>query len=84
MRSPVVSPGTNRREFLSRVGGTAAAAAGMTVGLPASVAAGEDDDDDFEGRSRRAREAYRVRVQAARFQMEQGTSRHPTNGDERR
>jgi hypothetical protein len=69
------------------MGGTAAAAAGLTAVLPASVAAHDDDDFHefhFPGASRRGQEAFQVRLRAALFQMRQGTSRHFTNGDERR
>jgi len=83
------TPGHGRREFLSRVGNTAAAAAALTGALPAPIAAHDDDDDlqhfhDIHRESQRARDAFEVRLKAALFQMRQGTSDHPTNGDERR
>ena len=88
MSAETPTPGHGRREFLSRVGGTAAVAA-VTGTLPAAVAAHDDDDDyqhfrDFHRVSQRARDAFVVRLKAALFQMRRGTSQHRSNGDEHR
>ena len=88
MSAKTPAPGHGRREFLSRVGGTTAAAAALAGALPAPVAAHGDDDvqhfRDVHGMSPRAREAFEVRLKAALFQMRRGTSQHRSNGDERR
>ena len=77
-----------RREFIARVGGTAAVAAALTGALPAPVAAHGDDDfshfRDIHRVSQRARDAFEVRLKAALFQMRRGTSKHRSNGDEKR
>ena len=88
MSTRIPSPGHGRREFLSRVGGTAAVAAALTGAQPATVAAHDDDDfqhfRDIHRVSERARDAFEVRLKAALFQMRRGTSQHRSNGDERR
>ena len=77
-----------RREFIARVGGTAAVAAALTGALSAPVAAHGDDDfshfRDIHRVSQRARDAFKVRLDAALFQMRRGTSKHLSNGDEKR
>ena len=88
MSAGTPTPGHGRREFLSRVGGSAAVAAALTGALPAPVAAHDDDDfqhfRDVHRVSQRARDAFEVRLKAALFQMRSGTSQHRSNGDERR
>jgi hypothetical protein len=68
------TPRRGRREFLSRVGGTAVAAAGLTGALPAPLTAQHDDDDfrnvrDINRVSQRERDAFEVRLKAALFQI---------------
>ena len=88
MSAGTPTPGHGRREFLSRVGGSAAVAAALTGALPAPVAAHDDDDfqhfRDVHRVSQRARDAFEVRLKAALFQMRRGTSQHRSNGDELR
>jgi hypothetical protein len=81
MSAQTAPRGHGRREFLSRVGGTTAAAAALAGALPDPVAA---HDDDVQGMPQRARDAFQVRLKAALSQMRRGTSQHRSNGDERR
>ena len=84
----------DRRKFLTQVGGFAVAA-GMPFAAGTRVRAdrghGRDDDhddhDDHDGNDaleERARDAYRLRVDAARFQRNQPQPPQRSNGDERR
>jgi hypothetical protein len=90
MRS-TLSPTGGRREFLTTVGGIAAVAAGapFAVGTPARAAdhereRGHDDNhDDDDPLAQRARQAEKLRVEAARFQRRQPMPSQRSNGDER-
>jgi hypothetical protein len=77
----------NRRQFLAHVGSAAATVAGIASSGP-SVAAYEQefwhDHDDSRALRRRAKEAFRIRFEAARFQSEKAVFHHPISGDERR
>src|SRR6187549_2557311 len=81
-----------RRKFLAQVGGVAAVAAGIPFAAPTPLRAdrghGRDGDDhDDHGNDaleERARDAYRLRVDAARFQRNQPQPSQRSNGDERR
>ena len=82
----------DRRKFLTQVGGFAVAA-GMpfAAGTPVRADRGhgrdDDDHDDHDGNDaleERARDAYRLRVDAARFQRNQPQPSQRSNGDERR
>jgi len=88
MSAKAAPRGHGRREFLLRVGSTTAAAAALAGALPGQVAAHDDDAlqhfHDVPGMPQRAREAFQVRLKAALFQMQRGTSQHRPNGDERR
>jgi hypothetical protein len=61
MSAATPTPGHGRREFLSRVGGTAAVAAGLTGAPPATIAA--HDDDDFP----HFRDIHRVSLRLERW-----------------
>jgi hypothetical protein len=73
--------GTNRREFLARVGGGAAIGS-LIPPLAASTAASGRDDEI--GGHRRANEALLRRRKAALLQWRQGVAQQVANGDERR
>jgi membrane-associated phospholipid phosphatase len=79
--------GADRRRFLARVGSLAAVTAaapfaGASVTLSGRERDREDRDDDHG--DPRARQAFDVRLDAARFQEDQPRVSHRTNGDERR
>jgi len=82
------SPLDDRRKFLTQVGGLAAVAAGVPFGVGTPVYAKEHELDDDHGADnaleRRARDAYKLRVEAARFQRNQPQPSQQSNGDERR
>jgi hypothetical protein len=88
MSAQTATKGHGRREFLSRIGSTTAAAAALAGAVPGQAAAHDGDDlqhfQDVHGMPQRAREAFQVRLKAALFQMQRGTSQHHSNGDERR
>jgi hypothetical protein len=78
--------GKTRRDLL-KIGGVLAAVTGAASVLPFDGQAwamngspgpkvGEDSHDD------RIKESYDLRVDAAKLELEQGTVRHPANGDE--
>src|SRR5580765_3910766 len=83
-----------RRKFLTQVGSLAAVAAGAPFAAGTPVRAGGDDhghdghhDDDHHGGDaleERARQAYKLRVEAARFHRNQPQPSQRSNGDERR
>jgi hypothetical protein len=83
-----------RRKFLTQVGSLAAVAAGAPFAAGTSVRAGGNDhghdghhDDDHHGGDaleERARQAYKLRVEAARFQRNQPQPSQRSNGDEQR
>jgi hypothetical protein len=86
------SPVSGRRKFLKKVGGMAAVAAGAPFALDTVMRAtgheqggghGHDHDADA-ALERRAREAYRLRVEAARFQRDRPQPSQRANGDEQR
>jgi len=82
----------DRRRFLTQVGGFAVAAgmpfaAGTPVRADRRHGRDDDDHDDHDGNDaleERARDAYRLRVDAARFQRNQPQPSQRSNGDERR
>ena len=84
-------PVGDRRKFLTPVGGFAAVAAGVPFAAATPVRADrghgrEDDDhrDADDALEERARDAYRLRVDAARFQRDRPMPSQRSNGDERR
>jgi hypothetical protein len=79
--SPAENVGTNRRRFLSQVGGSAVAGALLPTLTPSSAFAARDDESNS---ARRADEALIKRQRAALLQWRQGVPRQPDNGDERR
>jgi hypothetical protein len=79
--SPAENLGTNRRRFLSQVGGSAVAGALLPTLTPSSAFAARDDEGNS---ARRADEALIKRQRAALLQWRQGVPRQPDNGDERR
>jgi hypothetical protein len=78
----------SRRSFLGRF--TAATVAGGAVGIGTlsgarnADAAPPGDEDDDPGRPKRAKDAYKVRVDAAKSQRDRPAVTHPVNGDETR
>src|SRR5258707_1245635 len=86
------SPVDGRRKFLTQVGGLAAVAAGVPFIGGISMRASDhghadghgDDHDRDDALEERAREAYRLRVEAARFQRARPMPSQRANGDERR
>jgi hypothetical protein len=69
----------NRRQFLAQVGGAAATLAGIaTTSLtPSAQEQGIwHDNDEAPALRRRAKEAFRIRVDAARFQSEKAVVHH--------
>jgi membrane-associated phospholipid phosphatase len=86
------SPVSGRRKFLRKVGGLAAVAASapFAFDIPAGASGDEHegghghDHDTDDALERRAREAYRLRVDAARFQRDQPQPSQRSNGDEQR
>jgi hypothetical protein len=85
-------PVAGRRKFLTQVGGVAVAAASVPFSSGTSLRASEHEHDGGHGNDhdgdnaldQRAREAYRLRVDAARFQRNQPMPSQRDNGDERR
>jgi hypothetical protein len=82
-----------RRKFLTQVGGLAAVAAGVPFAGGTPLRAfdhghgdghGDHDDQGDDALEERAREAYQLRVEAARFQRHQPQPSQRSNGDERR
>jgi len=83
-----------RRKFLTQVGSFAAVAAGAPFAAGTPVRAGghdhghdDDHDNDHHGGDaleERARQAYKLRVEAARFQRNQPQPPQRSNGDEQR
>src|SRR6185295_4611499 len=81
------SPAGDRRRFLTQVGSLAAVAAGVPFAGGRSLCAsehGHDDRDRDDALEQRAREAYRLRVEAARFQRDRPMPSQRANGDELR
>ena len=84
------SPVNGRRKFLTQVGSVAAVAASAPFAgggpVRASGRGGEHGDhhDGDDALDERARDAYRLRVDAARFQRHQPQPSQRSNGDERR
>ena len=91
MRSTQSSVG-GRRKFLTQVGSLAAVAAGLPFAGGTAMRASDhghedgtgDDRDRNDALEERAREAYRLRVEAARFQRDRPMPSQCANGDERR
>jgi hypothetical protein len=86
------SPLGGRRKFLAQVGGLAAVAAGVPFAGVAPMRTADHGHEDEHGDhhdaddalEERAREAYRLRVEAARFHRHQPMPSQRSNGDERR
>jgi PAP2 superfamily protein len=85
------SPASGRRKFLTQVGSFAVAAGvPFAVGTPLRAGGhdhghdGDHDHDADDALEQRAREAYRLRVEAARFHRNQPQPSQRSNGDERR
>ena len=88
------SSANGRRKFLTQVGSLAAVAAGAPFATCTPVrsdghdhAHDGDHDDDHRGGDaleERARQAYKLRVEAARFHRNQPQPSQRSNGDERR
>lgn len=79
------NPLGGRRKFLTQVGSLAAVAASVPFAAGTSVRADEKDDHD-QGNplERRARDAEKLRVDAAKFQRRQPQPPQRSNGDEER
>ncbi len=76
-------PSQSRRTFL---GGAAAGVLGLTALSNDNVVAQEVELQELSGTAggrQRQRQAYRVRVEAARQERDRHLADHPTNGDER-
>jgi len=86
------SPVSGRRKFLTQVGALAAVAAGTPFAGVTPIRAADHSHEDEHGDhhdaddalEERAREAYGLRVDAARFQRRQPLPSQDSNGDERR
>ena len=73
----------SRRNFLGKLGKTAATVAGMgAFGFPALQSVGQDKEVGPQKPVGRRNDAYRTRRKAALFESRQKLPQHPTNGEE--